>query len=250
MSEGELDRIADARFPALTRARDEVAKSREFSVRYSQQLDAVDEKFKPVYDIPVSGLPLTVTPWLFVLGGLASLLAGLAALHTRRRAPLIAILMLGTAMVVGPLALAAPSKSADGEDVKDFASRGLTTRAATAAQKASATLDAVVRETDGRALAYLARRQGVAGSRIDRELERDFPQAAKFLAEWDVLGPRLSRLADAVSASVEDFESAKRMPIAFLVWLLLGTGLALSVGAGIALLRERRETPGPRMSSG
>lgn len=233
---GELD----ARFPSLVAARQEISEAHEFSVRYSEQLEAVDEKFQSVYDIPISGLPLTATPWLFVLGGLACLALGLIALVTSSRAAIVAILVLGVGMVVGPLALSAPGKAADGEDVKDFASNGLTEQAATAAQQASAALDGVVAETDDQILPFLADRRGVSEAELDQQLSDDFPAAAELLAEWDVIGPRLSRLADAVSESVDEFDSAEKMPIAFPVWLLLGGGLAMSLSAAIALLRERR----------
>jgi hypothetical protein len=234
----------ESRFPALVRAKEEVPAAREFSVRYSEQLDAVDEKFDSVYDIPVSALPLTATPWLFVLAGLACIGAGVAALLSPRRAAVVAILVLGLALIAVPVVLGAQAKAADGEDVKDFASRGLTARAAGAAQDASAALDALVRETDERTLPVLAAELGVPAEELRVSLGRSFPAAGRLLADWDVIGPRLARLADAVSASVEEFESARRLPIALAVWLLLGAGLVLSVAAAVSVPRSR--TPQPR----
>lgn len=241
IAESEFDSFVRKSFPALAIALREVPEADEFSVRYSEQLAAVDGSFQSVYDIPTSSLPLTAVPWLFLVAGLACLTAGLAALRTTGRAALLALLALGGFMVLAPLALGAPAKSADGEDVKDFASRGLTPPAASAAHDASTALDALVEETGDRTLPQLARRRGVTESDLNQELERDFPAAAKLLAEWDVIGPRLSRLAGAVSVSVQDFRSARKMPISAPVWLLLGAGLAMSTSAGIALVREQRE---------
>lgn len=241
LSGSELDRLAETTFPALATAREEIAQANDFSVRYSEQLAAVDEKFQSVYDIPVSSLPLTATPWLFLVGGLACLAAGLVALRTTGPVPIATILALGVAMLLGPLVLSAPGKSADGEAVKDFASRGLTAMAATAAQQASAALDALVKETDEEMLPYLARRQGISSARLEDELSGQFPAADQFLAEWDVIGPRLARLSDAVAESVDEFESAKKLPISFPVWLLLAAGAALSLSAGIALATGRAE---------
>jgi hypothetical protein len=219
------DALRGESFPALGEARRTVPKAHEFSVRYSRQLEAVDEQFESVYDVPVPWLPLTATPWLFLVGGLTCLALGLAALLTRGRAPLVALFALGLALMVGPLAFGAVGKAADGEDVKDFASRGLTSRAATAAQRASAALDGVVREVRARGL--------------DAGLERDHPEAARFVAEWDVIGPRLNRLADSVSASIDDFEDAGEMPISLPAWLLLGGGLAVAGSAAVALVTRR-----------
>jgi hypothetical protein len=227
------------RYRALAAAQAEVPAAREFSVRYSEQLDAVDEEFQAVYDIPVPWLPLTATAWMFLLAGLASVLAGVAALRTRGRAPIVAILALGAAIAVGPVALGGVGRAGDGEDVKDFAERGLTDRAATAAGAASASLDDLVVETEERTLPDIAASSGVSEQALDRELEERFPDAARFLEEWDVIGPRLARLADGVSASVDEFESAKKLPIALSVWLLVGVGVAMALAAGFALLRER-----------
>jgi hypothetical protein len=239
VSRSEFDRFSQASLPALAVAREEVPKANEFSRRYSRQLDAVDEKFQSVYDIPTGDLSLAATAWLFVVGGVVCLGVGLVALRTNSRVSVATILGLGVAIVLGLLVLSAPGKSADGEDVKDFASRGLTAKAAGAAQRASSALDALVSETERRTLPYLARRQGISQAELDQKLRRDFPAAGKFLAEWDTIGPRLSRLADAVSASVEEFRSVKKVPISPPVWLLFGGGLAMSLIAGFALIAGR-----------
>jgi hypothetical protein len=238
---GEFDRLAETMFPAFAAAQAEIPQANEFSVRYSEQLDAVDEKFQSVYDIPTASLPLTATPWLFLVGGVACLAAGLVALRTPGRAPIAAIVVLGLAMALGPLVLSAPGKSADAGDVEDFASRGLTAMAATAAQQASTSLDALVKETDGETLPYLARRQGISQARLGEELRSEFPAAAELLAEWDVIGPRLARLSDAVAESVDEFESAKELPISLPVWLLIGAGAALTLSAGLALIAGPRD---------
>ena len=230
----------EARFPALVAAQEEIPDAHEFSVRYSEQLDAVDEKFQSVYDIPINGLPLTATPWLFLLGGLACVALGVIAAATGSRSAIVAIGVLGLAMVLGPLALSAPGKAADAEDVKDFSDNGLTEQAATAAQEASAALDSVIAEAEEQILPFLAARGGVSPADSDQQLSGGFPAAAELIAQWDQIGPRLSRLADAVSESVDEFDSAEEMPIASPVWFLLGAGIAMSLAAGVALLLGRR----------
>jgi hypothetical protein len=226
----------DARSPALVEAQQTVPEARDFSVRYSEQLEAVQDKFQSVYDIPSSSLPLTAVPFFFVIVGLAAIALGAIALRTASRAPLIAIAALGALLFLGPIAFGGISKSADGEDVKDFAGNGLTERAATAAEEASSALDQLVAETEQSTLPFLASAQGVPVGQLDGELAADYPEAAAFLADWETIGPRLSRLADAVSASVVEFEAAERLPIAFPVWVLLAAGLLLAGSAGVALL--------------
>jgi len=232
------------RFRALVAARQAIPSARRFSSRYSEQLDAVDEKFASVYDIPVAGLPLTTTPWLFLAGGLAFVIAGLGTLRSTGWGPLAAIALLGAVALLAPVALGALGKSADAEDVKDFASRGLTPRAASAAQRASSTLDALVSQTRSDLLPLVARRRRMTEAQLNDEVTRRYPTAAAFLAQWPPIGPRLSRLADAVSASTREFASVKRMPIAFPVFVLLGAGLLAAGSAGTALFVERRRGAG------
>jgi len=241
---GVSERDLERRFPALARAQREIPQARAFSIRYSAQLEAVDDKFDSVYDVPATWLPVTATPWLFLIGGLAFGVAGVVGLRTTGSGAIVAIGLLGLTTVVGLLAFSAPTKAADGEDVKDFASKGLTAKAATAAQRASTALDEVVEETEERTLPYLARGQGVSKARIGQELASNYPAAGEFLADWDTIGPNLSRLADAVSASEHEFQSAKGVPIAAPVWLLLGAGAVASGAAGLTLLTDRRRSDG------
>lgn len=236
---GVPDDQLDERFPALAEAQETVPAAHDFSVRYSEQLDGVDDKFESVYDVPVSWLPLTATAWMFLLGGLACLLAGAVALRGGGRGSLTAILVIGCLMAVGPVVLGGVGKATDGEDVKDFAENGLTDRAATAATDASAALDDLVAETEAQILPDIASARGVPAGMVGQELDERYPDAARFLDEWDVTGPRVARLADAVSASVDDFDSAKKLPMAFPVWLLIGLGLAMAVAAGAALRATR-----------
>jgi hypothetical protein len=240
VTQAEVNRFAAANLPALGAAREGVPKANKFSVRYSKQLDAVDDKFQSVYDIPTSYLPLTVTAWMFLVGGVACLALGLVALRTNSRGSIAAILVFGVAIVGTLLVLSAPRKATHGEDVKDFASRGLTAKAAGAAQQASTALDALVSETQGRTLPYLARRQGISTAELRQQLPKKFPATDKFLGEWDTIGPRLSRLAAAVSDSVDEFKSVKKVPISFPVLLLFGGGIAMSLIAGIALVAPQR----------
>src|SRR3954453_16198176 len=166
----EFDRFSKANLPALEASREAIPKANAFSVRYSKQLAAVDEKFQSVYDIPTSHLPLPTTAWIFLFGGVASLAVGLVALRTTSRASVAAILVLGIAIVVTLLMLSAFRKAADGEDVKVFPTRGLTAKAAGSATQASSALYALVSETNGRTLPYLARQQGISEAELGQKM--------------------------------------------------------------------------------
>lgn len=61
LTESDLEHLTQTMFPALLTAQEEIPLANDFSIRYSEQLDAVDEKFQSVYDIPVADLPLPAT---------------------------------------------------------------------------------------------------------------------------------------------------------------------------------------------
>jgi hypothetical protein len=228
----------DAASPALATAQSDLPAARDFSVRYSEQLDAVKGKFGAVYDIPTPALPLTAVPYMLLAAGLLSLALGAAALRSGARGLLWALLALGIAMALGPVAMGGIGNVSDAEDVKDFAQNGLTSRAADAAQGASATLDELVAETEAATLPLIAEGSGETAAELDARLAADYPEAAEFLDEWETIGPRLSLLADSVSESVSGFESAEKLPIAFPLWILIAAGLLMAGSAGAALVRR------------
>ena len=227
-----------AQAPGLERAQEELPAAREFSVRYSAQLDAVKDKFGAVYDIPTPSLPLTAVPYLLLAAGLLSIGLGIAALVTGSRGLLWALLALGVAMALGPVALGGIGNASDAEDVRDFAKNGLTTRASDAAQQATSTLSGLVDETEAETLPAIAAAAGESPARVDATLAADHPEAAEFLEAWDTSGARLALLADSVTESVSAFDDARKLPIAFPLWILIGAGLLLAGSAGVALARR------------
>ncbi len=172
VSEAQLD----AASPALATAQSDLPAARDFSIRYSEQLDAVKAKFQAVYDIPTPSLPLTVVPYMLLIAGLLSIGLGVAALRTGSRGLLWGLLALGIAMALGPVALGGIGNVSDAEDVKDFAQNGLTQRAADAAQGASATLDSLVAETESETLPLIAESSGQTPAEVEASMAADYPR--------------------------------------------------------------------------
>lgn len=228
-----------AESPHLERAQQDLPAAREFSVRYSEQLEAVKGKFRAVYDIPTPTLPLTAVPYLLLAAGLLAIALGAAAILIGSRGLLWALLALGVAMALGPIALGGIGNASDAEEVKDFAKNGLTTRASDAAQQATSALSNLKAETKKKTIFLIARKSGATQSQVEARLEASYPEAATFLDAQNTAVRRLSVLADAVSASVKEFDSAEKLPIAFPLWILIGAGLLLAGSAGLGLARRR-----------
>ena len=227
-----------AQSPGLERAQEDLPAAREFSVRYSAQLEAVQDKFGAVYDIPTASLPLTAVPYMLLAAGLLSVALGIAALIIGSRALLWALVALGVALALGPVALGGIGNATDAEDVRDFAKNGLTTRASGAAQQATSALSGLVAETGEQTIPAISRASGETTAQVDARLAAEYPEAAEFLDAWDTSGARLVLLADSVTESVPAFDSARKLPIAFPLWILIGAGLLMAGSAGIALTRR------------
>ena len=195
-----------------------------------------DGKFAPVYALPVKGVSLTAVPWLLL--GLGLVLVGGGACVLRRRATwaVAALLVVGAAMVVVPLAISLPSKVSQTSRVIALASVGLSPNSAARSEQASYAADAMVRELQAGLLPAVAKRQGLALAAFDEQLSTQSPALTKFLADWPKLAPANFAFAAAIRESVGEFAEAKRFPFESVPWLLIALGGLLVIVAGGALV--------------
>ena len=96
----------------------------------------IEDKWQAVTHVPGLGLPIAGAPWLLLLLGVTLLVLGGLALFRPRRPTTIAILVLGVAMIVGPLALSLPEKTSASTAVLKVGRVAVSQKAATAAPTA------------------------------------------------------------------------------------------------------------------
>jgi len=208
-----------------------------------------DGKFGPVYALPVKGVSLTAVPWLLL--GLGALLVAGGVCVPRRRAawPVAAVLVVGAAMVVVPLAISLPSKVSQTSRVIALASVGLSTNSATRSEQASYAADSMVRELHAGLLPAVAKRRSLTPTALDQQLSAQSPALTRFLADWPKLAPANFAFAAAIRESVGEFAEAKRFPFESVPWLLIALGGLLVIVAGGALATTRERPLGGRLLS-
>lgn len=203
-------------------------------------------KFEPVYDLPVKGLSLTSVPWLLIGLGLVLFAGGVAVSRRRGIWPIAAVLVVGVAMIVVPLAISLPAKVSQTSRVVALASVGLSPQSATRSEQASYAANEMVRQLHAELLPAVAKRRGISTAELDHELSSQSPALSKFLADWPKLAPANFSFAAAIRESVGEFAEAKRFPFKAVPWLVIALGALLSVFAGGTLVtRQRRGVRAP-----
>jgi hypothetical protein len=244
LNQAQFDALVAQRYPDIARGAQQIPGYLQFVGPTIDALDAKRPQFENADKLPLLGLPLSASPWLFVaLGGLL-VGTGALALVSARRWALIAMLGVGVAAVALPVAFGIPGKARDARDVGDVARGGLSQAGADKATEIVVVLDKMVAQVKGRLVPDLARRSGVPPAQVQAQLARSYPATATLLARWPSIsaGPNGAALAAKQEAVVDDFADADKTPVLELPWLVIVPGALVALLAGLGLgLAPRRE---------
>lgn len=238
LSPAQFDRLVAQRYPDIARGAQSIPEYLQFVGPNIDALDAKRPEFEDADSLPLLGLPVSASPWLFVALGVLLVGSGAFALRTRSRVGVAAILAIGLAAVAMPLAFGIPDKARDARDVGDIARGGLSQPGADKAREIVVVLDAMVAQVKGELVPDLARRLDVPPAQVQAQLARDFPDTARFLARWESIsaGPTGASLAATQNAVVDDFAAANETPVLELPWLVIAPGALIAILAGLALV--------------
>ena len=244
LSDAEFQALLAKDFPRVARGAQQIPGYLQFVGPTIDALDANRDEFRSADALPGAGLPLTASPWLFLLLGTGLVGAGAYALRERGRSALAPVAVLAAAAVVLPVALGIPGKASDARTVGDIARGGLSAQGAARATEIVVVLDGMVEETKGALVPAVARRLHVTPSDVDALIARDYPATFRFLNNWEAIsgGDTGAKLAATQRAVVGDFAKADKTPVLELPWLVIGPGALLLLVAGAGLVAERRRT--------
>jgi hypothetical protein len=199
-----------------------------------------DGGFEPVYDLPISALPLTSVPWLMLGLGLVLVAFGFAAWRLPGRLTTALVLASGIGMIVVPFAASLPSKVDDTARIIHVGDLGLSAEAATRSEQAAYAADAMVRQLDTNLLPAVAKRRGISTAALDQQLRTESPALSKLLRDWPAIAPRSFAFAAIIRESVAEFAEAKQFPFQAIPWLVISLGALLLLAAGAALVPGAR----------
>jgi hypothetical protein len=240
MTRAEFDRYLDTDFPAVAIGVREIPPAAAFVGPVIPRLVASHDDFVAIDSLPGLGLPITAIPWLLLGVGVLLVATGALALSTARALPLIALLVIGAAMVVVAFAFSLPSKADDAGRIAALGRVALSAQAATKALAATKVIDATVDQTRATMLPAIARRLRVPPSRLNADVAQRSPAVATGLREWDSIRPGAYQLAAIQGRSVADNRQMSGTPFTALPWLVIGPGAAIAPLAALARLSVGR----------
>jgi hypothetical protein len=186
-------------------------------------------------DIPVSWLPLSSAPWLFL--GIGALLVGVGAFGWfRPGGPATAtLLVVGLGVAIAPVVVGIPGKVDAAVRVTKIGRVGLAPATAEKAVGATKLFDGMVADVQTKLRPAIEAHTGKA------TFATRFPTLSRFADEWQhTTSAKSHALSDSQVALAPTFANADHIPLRPIPWLFIVPGIALSLAAGSALVSARR----------
>jgi hypothetical protein len=199
------------------------------------QMQAERADYARASDIPVSWLPLSSAPWLFLgIGGLL-VAVGAFALARPSKPATIALLIVGLGVAIAPLVIGIPSKVDAAVRVTKIGRVGLAPSTGQAAVGATKLFDNMVDDVQAKLQPAIDEHMG-AGS-----FASNFPTLARFSDEWQrSTSAKSHALSDSQVSLSSTFANADSIPLRPIPWLFILPAIALALLAGGALLVSAR----------
>jgi len=212
------------------------------------QMQAARADYHRADQIPTGFLGMTSAPWLFL--GFAGLLIGVGIWGLARPSMVwnVAVVGLGLALIVAPLAIGIPGKIDAAVRVTRLGKIGLAPATGQKAVGATALFDGMARDVSTKLEPGLASSSSFGASTF----ASDFPALASFTAKWESsLSAQSHALSDSQVALAPTFANADKIPLRPIPWLFIlpGALLALLGGFSLAPLRRRSPAVAPAMAS-
>ena len=204
------------------------------------QMQAERADYAHSSDIPVSWLPLSSAPWLFLGVGALLVAVGAFALYRPGRPAIVALLVVGLGIAIAPIAIGIPSKVDAAVRVTRIGRVGLAPATGQKAVGATKLFDGMADDVQTKLRPTLEQHMGVG------TFAKAFPTLAGFSDEWIASTSAKSHaLSDSQVALAPTFSNADRIPLRPIPWLFIVPGIALALTAGAALVLSTRRATAP-----
>ena len=209
------------------------------------QMRAEREDYARASGIPVSWLPLSSAPWLFLgIGGLL-LAVGAWALARPSVTTAGALLVVGIGVVVAPLVVGIPGKVDAAVRVTKIGRTGLAPATAQRAVGATALFDGMVHDVQTKLAPAVDAKLGSGA------FAEQFGTLERFATTWQrTTSAKSHALSNSQVALGPTFANADRIPLRPIPWLFIGPGLALALLAVSTLVASARRSPATELAIG
>ncbi len=236
LSSAELQAAVSSNFPAVATGMTQLPGILSHFDDSGALLASQLNNFNAAASIPMSGVPMTVLPWGFAIVGVLAVIFGAMMFVGRAKAPAIAALVLGVAVVGGSLGLSFPHKAVSADHLITALRPVMTTQSATAMSQSLNVVGAMVTQLDGEMLPYVATQLKMTPASFDALMASQFPAVTTALKNMPTTAATFSGLQSKISANIANYDAAAAIPsMTFLVWLFIGVGALCIVGGAIGL---------------
>lgn len=197
-------------------------------------LDKERDHFASADAIPVSSVPATTLPWAMLGVGVAALGIGFALRRPGRGAP-VAMVVLGSLLLLAPLAMAFPHKAVGADALNATFKKVLDRKVIAEGKGLFKELQPMVAEF-GVILPGLAHDLGMPPQQVQALFDKQFPVFTSAIDTIPQKAPRFERLIADIEGNLNNYDDVKNLQFTPFVWLFLlgGLGTALS---GLSALR-------------
>jgi hypothetical protein len=239
MNDAQLAAYLDENFPAVAAGQKLLPQAVPQFTGLVNTLAANRAYFTSADAIPSGNLPATTVPWAILAAGVLTMAVGVWLWFTPRFA-MVAVAVLGIALIAAPLALSLPQKASDADQLNANLKPVYTQQLVSGATSSLQTLSAMGTEMQSGLLPAMADRLGLSESQLLTMLGTQFPATAAALNTLPASLGRFQHMTLVFGDNLDNFNTLK--PVAFvpIVWLMIGSGIALVLVAGVAGLRSAR----------
>lgn len=249
LNDAELGAFVASNYPHVAAFLERVPVTVKYLNPATQRVLAQQDNYASADAFPIAGIPVTVGPWALLLLGIAVSTAGLILLFTDVLAgsllPLLAIGLVGLALVVGPLAFDWIGKTNAADQVAQAARGPFSVAVSDATVNDTFSFNAAFIEMRKAMFPGVAQKLGMTDAEFDTYLHANYPALLKFLDKWDA---SIYKGARALSLSqiqyMDEFHNADATPYKALPWLFMAPGAVLLIGAAYGFAGRRKNESG------
>ncbi len=195
-------------------------------------LFAEQERFASADAIPTTSLPATTVPWGIFLAGIAAVVAGILIL-ARIKFNAVNAIVLGLLLVVVPIVLSLPGKSADADELNENLKPVYTAELIQGAQQAIVVIGGMGSEMQTSMLPALAQQMQMTPEDLQAFIGQNFPATGAALQMLPTALPRFEVLSEIFLVNLDNYEVLKPVKFVPIIWTIIIGGVFLVLAGGM-----------------
>ncbi|MFA5891327.1 MAG: hypothetical protein WDA27_10350 [Actinomycetota bacterium] len=204
-------------------------------------LTAEQGRFERADAIPTSSLPATTVPWSLLFVGIVTVGVGLA-MFTFRNA-VMAALVLGSIVVVVPLAMSLPSKAQAADTMNDHLRPVYTAELVAGARQSLGIVQAMATDMQTRVFPFLEQQLRIDSVQLQAFLGGNFPALAGALGNLPASSARFQSTVGTFDTQLANYDKIKSTQLVPIVWTAIAGGVVTMLASGWAIGRRREIAP-------